>query len=80
MTELVAGGADADDEAGRWRNAARLRRERPAWVVIWLANAGCYRAYPLFRAPRGTALTAATPEQLPARWTSSSTHASGGGR
>jgi hypothetical protein len=36
----------------------------PAGVVIWMASAGRYRAYPLFRAPRGTAVTAATPDEL----------------
>ena len=24
----------ADDDAGRWREAARLRREHPKWIVI----------------------------------------------
>ena len=57
----------ATDEAGRWLAVRRLRREHPRWVVIWLASAGCYRAYPLFRAPQGTALTAPTPDELAAQ-------------
>ena len=26
-----------EDDTGRWREAARLRREHPKWVIIWLA-------------------------------------------
>jgi hypothetical protein len=55
--------AAAEDEP-QWRAAGQLRREHPNWVVIWLASMDSYRAYPLFRAPCGTALTAATPEKL----------------
>jgi hypothetical protein len=57
----------AADDADHWQTVARIRGERSGWVVIWLAAAGCYRAYPLFRAPRGTAVTAATPGELTAR-------------
>lgn len=65
MTGVAPGSLPtATDDAARWRAAKQLRRENPRWVVIWLASAGCYRAYPLFRAPRGTKLTAASPEQL----------------
>jgi hypothetical protein len=53
------------DDAGRWREAARLRREHPKWVVVWLARIGCYRAYRrLPGARRDTALTARTPDEL----------------
>jgi hypothetical protein len=51
------------DDADRWRAAQQLRRDRPGWVVIWLAQVGCYHAYPLFRARRGLVVTAATPEE-----------------
>jgi hypothetical protein len=54
----------ATGDGPQWRAAGRLRHEHPHWVVIWLASVDSYRAYPLFRAPRRTALTAATPEQL----------------
>jgi hypothetical protein len=57
----------AADDATRWETVARIRGERSGWVVIWMASAGCYRAYPLFRAPRGTAVTAATPHELTAQ-------------
>ena len=56
------------DDADRWREAARLRREHPKWVVVWLARIGCYRAYR--RLPgtrRDTALTARTPGELAAQ-------------
>ena len=55
------------EDAACWLAAKRLRQQRPAWVVIWIARIGSYRAYPLFRAPRGTVLTAETPEQLAAQ-------------
>jgi hypothetical protein len=57
----------AADDATRWETVARIRGERSGWVVIWMASAGCYRAYPLFRAPRGTAVTAANPNELTAQ-------------
>jgi hypothetical protein len=57
----------AADEAGRWREAARLRRDHPRWVIIWLAPIGQFRGYArLPGARRDTALTAATPAGLAA--------------
>jgi hypothetical protein len=63
------GGPDvaADDNAVRRQAAAQIRRQRPGWVVIWAAPAGRYRAWPLFRAPRGTSLTAQTPQEMTAQ-------------
>ena len=59
---------DHDDDAGRWREAARLRREHPRWVVIWLAPLRQFRAYArLPGARRDTALTARTPAGLAAQ-------------
>jgi len=50
------------DDASRWREAARLRRAHPRWVVIWLAPIARFRAYArLPGARRDTALTAADP-------------------
>ncbi len=57
----VLPGATGDEEA------ARLRREYPRWVVLWLDREGQYRAGPLFRAPRGSVASAATPAELAAR-------------
>ena len=48
-------------DAGRWQEAARLRREHPGWTVVWLAPDGEFHAYR--RLPgtrRDTALAAAT--------------------
>jgi hypothetical protein len=59
-------GTAADDDAPR-RAAAQIRDRRPGWVVIWAAPAGRFRAWPLFRAPPGTSLTAQTPEELTAQ-------------
>jgi hypothetical protein len=56
-----------DDEPAHRQAAAQLRRERPRWVVFWLGRTGQYRAWPLFRAPRGTSLTADTAEQMAAQ-------------
>ena len=57
----------ADDDAAHWQAAKRIREERPGWVVIWLARSSQFKAYPKFRAPRGTALAARTPEDLAAQ-------------
>jgi hypothetical protein len=55
----------SEDDADRWREAARLRREHPKWVIVWVAPAGEFRAYR--RLPgtrRDTALSAATAHEL----------------
>jgi hypothetical protein len=53
--------AETGDDAACWREAARLRREHRAWVVIWLARERCYKAYKRMPgARRDTALTAPT--------------------
>ena len=57
-------GAGANDDASCRQAAAKVRRERPAWVVIWVARTSRFRAWPLFRAPHGTGLTATTPDDL----------------
>jgi hypothetical protein len=54
-----------DDDAGRWREAARLRRDHPRWVIIWLAPIRQFRAYRrLPGARRDSALTDRTPAGL----------------
>jgi hypothetical protein len=55
--------AAVDGDAGQWREAARLRREHPRWVIIWLPPIRQFRAYAP-GARRDTALTAATPAGL----------------
>jgi hypothetical protein len=57
----------ADDDTSHMQAAARLRRERPGWIIIWVPHKGCYRAWPLFRAPAGTTLSAQTPEDMAAQ-------------
>ena len=37
--------AETTVDAECWGEAARLRREHRAWIVIWLARDNCYRAY-----------------------------------
>ncbi len=51
-------------EAACRREAARIRQEREGWVVIWVPHASRYKAYPKFRAPRGTVASAAQPREL----------------
>jgi hypothetical protein len=53
-------------ELARWREAWRLRRAHPRWVVFWAADASQYGAYRLSRARRDTVLSASTPEALAA--------------
>jgi|SRR5450755_3464190 hypothetical protein len=56
-----------DDGQARWEAAAQIRREHPRWVVIWSAMRAGFQARPLFRAPRGTVVAGATPEQRTSR-------------
>lgn len=55
----------AEDYADRWREAARLRREHPRWIVVWLVQSRQYEAYErLPGARRDSALTASTAGDL----------------
>ncbi len=54
----------ADQDAEHVQAAGRLRRQRPGWVVVWSVPLRRYTAAPLFRAPRGTHLTAEAPGEL----------------
>jgi hypothetical protein len=65
-TSSASPAAEADDNADHRQAAMQLRRQHPRWVVIW-APAGHFCARPLFRAPRGTCLTAQTPEEMTAQ-------------
>jgi hypothetical protein len=55
------------EELARWREAWRLRRAHPRWVVFWAADDRQYGAYRLSRARRGAILSAATPHDLAAQ-------------
>jgi hypothetical protein len=57
----------AGDESRHQQAAAQIRRQHPRRVTIWVARAGHYRAWPLFRAPRGTSFTAKEPGELTAQ-------------
>jgi len=65
-TSAASPAAGQHDDASQRQAAAQLRRQHPGWVVIW-APAGHFTARPLFRAPRGTCLTAQTPEEMTAQ-------------
>lgn len=63
-----AGAAAVTDDERCWQEAARLRREHPAWLVIWLASARQYRAYRrASQARHERALCADTPDDLAAQ-------------
>ena len=71
MTGSIPGPRDqAPDTAGQdaehVQAAARMRRQRPRWVVVRAAPLRRYTASPLFRAPHGTHLTAKTTAELAA--------------
>jgi hypothetical protein len=65
MTDTSPG--PVDDSESRRRGAAEIRRQHPGFVVIWAADLGKFRAWPLIRAPRGTVLTAETPGDMAAQ-------------
>jgi hypothetical protein len=44
--------------------AAQLQRDHKNWLVLWGCYTHSYVAFPLFPAPRGTILTAATPGEM----------------
>jgi hypothetical protein len=62
---VTAGNPSQQDNDARWREAAQLRAEHRAWIVIWLVPDRCFRAYRrLPGARRDTALSAATSTEL----------------
>jgi hypothetical protein len=69
MRPAPVGGSPATSQTSAdaecWREAARLRREHRAWIIIWLARDNCYRAYQ--RTPgacRDTALSTPTAHEM----------------
>lgn len=58
------------DEAERWRETARLRREHRGWIVVWLARESRFNAYrQLPGSRRDTALTDLTASGLASKIT-----------
>ena len=67
-SNLVPRGGERDrQDAACQREAARIRQEREGWVVIWVPHESRYKAYPKFRAPRGTVASVAQPGELTAQ-------------
>jgi hypothetical protein len=62
---MGAGADTAGQDAQNVRAAARLRDQHPGWVVTWAPPLRRFTASPLFRAPRGTHLTAQTQKSWP---------------
>lgn len=63
----VAGTApDGDDDAARWREAARLRSKHSGWIMLWPTDLGQYRAYPRRQDRRRTIVAPAAPDGLAA--------------
>jgi hypothetical protein len=64
VSAAVAPGS-TDRDAQRWQQAAQLRAEHKAWIVVWLAPENCFRAYRrLPGSRRDTALSADTCGQM----------------
>lgn len=55
------------NDQARWRAAKQLRREKPGWLVIWVAQAGRFHAYPLTGPRKSIPLTGQTTDDLAAR-------------
>lgn len=62
-TGTGTGDRPPDDEEVRWRAARQLRRERPGWLIIWVARTAHFHAYPL-SSRRSITLTAQTTGEL----------------
>ena len=67
MTRTPPPDAALTEALAPWREAWRIRRAHPRWVVLWTASAGKYQAFRLSRKHRRAVLTAATPEDLAAQ-------------
>jgi hypothetical protein len=61
--EGSAHGYDLSDR----RTAARIQQASPHWLVMWGPHSRRFFAFPLFRAPPGTIVTASGPDRLLAR-------------
>jgi hypothetical protein len=68
--DLPSAGTDSflpDDDDTHWRAAKQLRREKPGWLVIWVARVGRFHAYPLTGPRQGIPLTGQTTDDLAAQ-------------
>jgi hypothetical protein len=64
MSQSQPPGTALADSLAPWREAWRIRRAHPKWVVLWTAQASQYQAFRLSRRHRDALLAAATPEEL----------------
>jgi hypothetical protein len=64
---MVVVNTASEEDAERWREAARLRDECPGWVIIWLARTGEYRAYQDSQSRSAATLIATTAADLAAQ-------------
>jgi hypothetical protein len=55
------------DRDGMRRIAKQLEAENPGWIVLYGGSSREFVAFPRFRAPKGTIVTARYPGALPAR-------------
>jgi hypothetical protein len=44
--------------------AARLQEANPLWLIMWGVHSRLLWAFPLFHAPRGTVVSASSPDRL----------------
>lgn len=54
-------------DAAQRRIATHLTRAHPNWHVLWGVHSRLFWAFPLFNAPSGTVISAATPDDLTAQ-------------
>jgi hypothetical protein len=48
----------------QWQIAGEIEQSNPGWLVIWGCYSRLFWAFPRFRAPAGTILSASNPDQL----------------
>jgi hypothetical protein len=58
---------DPNNEDACRMAAARLQHDHQHWLIMWGCYTRNYIAFPLFAAPRGTIITATSPDELPAK-------------
>jgi len=69
-TVLSDAGNDApipDQDEARWTEAKQLRRERPGWLIIWIARINRFHGYQLKDNRSGTNLSAPDIDDLAAQ-------------
>jgi hypothetical protein len=51
-----------DDQ--QWQTASEIEQSRPSWLVMWGCYSRLFWAFPRFRVPKGTIVSASNPDKL----------------